>query len=125
MERLLALGSVVKVQMRGGGVQRLMIAGYFPKDKKTGRSYDYAAVPYPYGMRDMPVIRTFNRPQILETEHQGYLDERAEIYTMQLPMMLERMKEVLTQKLASVKEETAAGASASPVEPAGADTPFG
>ena len=96
MERLLALGSVVKVQMRGGGVQRLMIAGYFPKDKKTGRSYDYAAVPYPYGMRDMPVIRTFNRLQILETEHQGYLDATAAIFTMPLAWEGARGKAGLT-----------------------------
>ena len=125
MEQLLALGSVVRVRVKKDAVQRLMIAGYFLKEKETGRTYDYAAVPYPFGVCPVPVIRTFNQPQIVEVEHRGYMDEQAERFTGQMPELINKM----TQKLEELAErpkqeparETAVGAGskaeAEPVDP--------
>lgn len=112
MERLLALGSVVKVQMKKDLVQRLMIAGYFPKEKKTGRTYDYAAVPYPFGVCPVPVIRTFNQPQIVEVEYRGYMDEQAEVFTRQLPELINKMAEELEELVEKSKQESSREASA-------------
>ena len=93
MERLLALGSVVQVQVEEQATARLMIAGYFPEDKESGRIYDYATVVYPFGMWEQPAIQMIDEAQILKVEAAGYMDERAEAFTWTLPRMIERVRE--------------------------------
>lgn len=91
MERLLALGSVVKVQVEEEATARLMIAGYLPQDEDTGQIFDYVTVLYPFGMQQVPAIQMIRQDQILEVEAEGYLDERAAAFTKQLPELIEKI----------------------------------
>ena len=50
MEQLLALGTVVKADLGEKSTALLMIAGYYPRDERNGRVYDYLTVMYPVGM---------------------------------------------------------------------------
>lgn len=93
MERLLALGSVVRVQVEEQAAARLMIAGYFPEDRESGRIYDYATVVYPFGMWAQPAVQMIDEAQILNVEAAGYMDEKAEAFTWALPRMIERARE--------------------------------
>lgn len=88
MERLLALGSVVKVQVEEQATARLMIAGYLPEDRKTGKIYDYVTVLYPWGMQQVPAVQMILQDQILEVEAEGYLDEKAAAFTRELPELI-------------------------------------
>ena len=88
MERLLALGSVVRVQVEEQATARLMIAGYLPEDKNTGKIYDYVTVLYPWGMQQTPAVQMIRQDQILEVEAEGYLDEKAAAFTRELPELI-------------------------------------
>lgn len=98
MERLLALGSVVKVRIEEQAAARLMIAGYLPRDEDTGEIYDYVTVLYPFGMQQVPAVQMIRQEQILSVEAVGYLDERAEAFTRELPELIGKIAEE-TQRL--------------------------
>lgn len=98
MERLLALGSVVKVRIEEQAAARLMIAGYLPRDEDTGEIYDYVTVLYPFGMQQVPAVQMIRQEQILSVEAEGYLDERAEAFTRELPELIGKIAEE-TQRL--------------------------
>lgn len=108
MERLLALGSVVKVQVEEEATARLMIAGYLPQDEDTGQIFDYVTVLYPFGMQQVPAIQMIRQDQILEVEAEGYLDERAAAFTKQLPELIEKIAgEARRMILEAAREEKA------------------
>lgn len=109
MERLLALGSVVRVQVEEQATARLMIAGYFPEDTRTGKRYDYVTVVYPFGMQQTPAVQMINHGQILSVEAEGYLDEQAEAFTKELPELIRRMTEEMKKAVAEAKAQKASG----------------
>lgn len=111
MERLLALGSVVRVQVEEQATARLMIAGYFPEDTRTGKRYDYVTVLYPFGMQQTPAVQMINHGQILSVEAEGYLDEQADAFTRELPELLGRLTERMKEAVAEAKAQEASGGS--------------
>lgn len=107
MEELLALGSVVKVQLTERNTMRFVIAGYFPHDKKTDKVYDYAAVLYPWGMQPGPAIQMFHHGQILSVEHPGYLDDDGREITKRLPEAFKQYAEEIRKVIRKAEEEKA------------------
>lgn len=94
----LTIGSVVRVK---GLTEKRMISGYLRVDP-AGRVWDYAAVPYPLGVGDMPVAM-FNAGSIEEVLFTGYCDKD---YAL------------LQQVLASAKDEAARRIAAGELKPA-------
>lgn len=102
MEQLLALGTVVKVDLGKKQTARLMIIGYYPQNKQDGKVYDYVTVLYPFGMCFEPAIQCINKASILAVEKEGYLDETAEAFTKELPQLIQKTNDTI---LAVLKEE--------------------
>ena len=109
MERLLAPGSVVRVRIEEKATARLMIAGYFPEDTRTGKIYDYVTVLYPFGMQKTPAVQMIRQSQILSVEAEGYLDEQAEAFTSQMPRLIEKLTEAMKAAAAEREAGNAAG----------------
>lgn len=102
MERLLALGTVVKAAVGGKQTARLMIIGYYPRNNQDGQVYDYATVLYPIGMSYEPAIQCINHKLILAVEKEGYLDEEGAAFTEGLPELIQKTNAVILDVL---KEE--------------------
>lgn len=102
MDKLLALGTVVRVNLGKGNTASLMIAGYYPRSLETGEVYEYLTVMYPFGMTHQVAVQMIHADAILEVEAEGYMDETAEIFTKGLPEMIKKTEEVV---LSVLKEE--------------------
>lgn len=126
MKQMLALGAVVKVQVGEKNTVRLVVAGYFPIDERTGKLYDYSAVAYPWGMQPNPGIHMFNAGQIVSVEYAGYMDEDGEQLTKGLPQALEQFKkeavELLREGSAKKTAETEAAGKTEPAQKKTAET---
>ena len=102
MEKLLALGTIVRVNLGKGNTASLMIAGYYPRSLETGEVYEYLTVMYPFGVTHQVAFQMIHEDAILAVETEGYLDETAEIFTRGLPEMIKKTEEVVLDVL---KEE--------------------
>lgn len=107
MEQLLALGSVVKVQVSENkkDALRMVVCGYFPHDKKTDRLYDYSAVLYPWGMQPQPALQMFNHGQITAIESAGYQDSEGEKFLSDMQKIFESYAEEVKKALQEAEEE--------------------
>ena len=128
MEKLLALGTIVKVNLGKDNVARLMIAGYYPKSLETGEVYEYLTVMYPFGVNHQMALQMIHEDAILAVEAEGYLDETAEIFTRELPQMIKKTEEVVLEvlreealKTDALKAEAAAEEAAKKEQPAEAE----
>ena len=52
-----------------------MITGYLYKDKDK-KTYDYMAIPFPYGLMSMDVLNYFNHEDIKNIVFFGYKNEK-------------------------------------------------
>ena len=66
---LLPLGTVVSIRFTKG---KFVIMGYYPKDMKTGKIYDYALIKYPQGLIDLDDSIVVNRDLLRKVLHLGY-----------------------------------------------------
>ncbi|MBR6526973.1 MAG: DUF4176 domain-containing protein [Lachnospiraceae bacterium] len=102
MDKLLALGTVVRVNLGKGNTASLMIAGYYPRSLETGEVYEYLTVMYPFGMTHQVAVQMIHADAILAVEAEGYMDETAEVFTTGLPEMIKKTEEAV---LSVLKEE--------------------
>lgn len=99
MEKLLALGTIVRANLGKGNTASLMISGYYPRSLETGEVYEYLTVMYPFGVSHQMALQMIHEDAILAVEAEGYLDETAEIFTRELPQMIKKTEEVVLDVL--------------------------
>lgn len=104
MERLLPIGTIVQARWTDQHAVRMMIVGYYPKNKNTGKIYDYMAVFYPMGMSFSDAPQGLNRGAILKVEAMGFEDERTREYLQGMEQILQAAKERMSQNDEGVKE---------------------
>ena len=92
MGYLLPIGSIVKARLSEEYSMRLLIVGHFPRNEKTGRVYDYAAIFYPMGTTMRLRLQGLNHSSIQEVEARGYEDEDTKIYLDALEQLLDGMR---------------------------------
>lgn len=73
MERLLPLGSVLKLK---NSPSIIMIVGYFAVDQESKKMKQYIGVSYPLGLSEKLKYIIFNQGSIEITIHEGYEDEK-------------------------------------------------
>ena len=110
MEQLLPIGTVVRAKLDEKSSATLMIAGYFPKDERTGKLYDYATILYPFGMDIQPNISMIDEDIIENVVFEGYMDEDAQAFTKSLPEMMTAFVKVLREE--ALKQGTESSAKA-------------
>lgn len=89
LEKLLPIGSVVRLQ---GGTKRVMIIGIrqtSPEDQKT---YDYLAVLYPEGNMGTEYQMLFDHEAVEEICFRGYEDEERDRFIKRLEELLKQEK---------------------------------
>lgn len=69
---LLPLGSVIQVRFNS---DKFIIIGFYPKNTKDGKTYDYALVRYPEGLVDLDDSIVANRDLVKRVIHMGYISE--------------------------------------------------
>lgn len=74
MENILAIGSIVKVNMNNLK-NDIMIIGRIVRDTESDCLYDYMGVLYPYGFLNPEQIILFNEEGIDEVIFEGYISK--------------------------------------------------
>ncbi len=105
MEQLLALGTVVKADLGEKSTALLMIAGYYPRDERNGRVYDYLTVMYPVGMTLQAAVQMIDSSEILSVEADGYLDETTQAFTRGLPEPLQITRDAVLEEIRNGQEQ--------------------
>ena len=78
---LLPVGSIVKIRFAKG---KYCIMGFYPKDQKTGKKYQYVAVEYPLGLYDLDDVVAFDGERIRNVVKMGYETEEDKNYRKQV-----------------------------------------
>lgn len=105
MGQLLPVGTIVKARWTEQNAVRMMIVGYYPKDKKTGKVYDYLATFYPMGMSFSDASQGLNQDAVLGVESMGFEDEDTRAYLDGLMQMVDAMKKKATEILKGSQTE--------------------
>lgn len=74
MEHILAIGSIVKINMTNLH-NDVMIISRVMVEKDTGRLYDYIGVLHPYGYLSPEQIILFDEEAIIEVVFEGYINK--------------------------------------------------
>ena len=89
------IGTIVKLTIDKDML--FMIAGYLTR-QGDGKTYDYFAVPFPFGlMKDNQYI-SFNRDRIIEVVHMGYCDEEGQEVLDGFDQFVENLKKAVADK---------------------------
>lgn len=76
MNDTLPVGSIIKIDEDAPAA--IMITGYYPIDKNTGKRFDYSGVIYPEGLNSSLNLLLFNKEDIKLVLFTGYSDELGE-----------------------------------------------
>ncbi len=74
-----------------------MIAGYLTA-QGDGKTHDYFAVPFPFGLMKDNQYLSFNRECIIEVVHQGYCDEECQAVLDGFDEFTENLKKAASEQ---------------------------
>ena len=89
MNDFVPIGTVVKLHENSN--IKFMIVGYYPTNQ-DGESRDYAAIRYPMGVYDSRMYFFFNKEDISDVLHMGYIDDSYTSMIALLKNALEKQK---------------------------------
>lgn len=80
-KEILPIGTVVLLK---NAEKRIIITGYYPIEKDSGKTYDYCACLYPEGIIDFEKSLLFNKEDIQNIYFLGYSDIEGQDFISQL-----------------------------------------
>ena len=89
MEKLLPLGSVVKLK-KGSSI--IMIAGYYAYDNEGGDVKEYVGINFPLGFSKKVQYLIFDGKAVENVIHYGYMDEEVMEYNNKLTNFMKEQK---------------------------------
>ena len=97
-KKMLPLGTVCKLK---DGKKRVMITGYFVKNKNKADQkdfFDYCGCGFPEGVISTNINLVFNHDQIERIDNMGYIDEKESRFLENITAGKEKIENYLKQR---------------------------